>query len=164
VTEGVRGARARRGLTYARNLARRPRSILPDGILHVTARGVAGSPIFLDEKDRRRFDALLAETIERHRRRCHVYCQMGTHYHVVIETLRDRLSAGMHHLNGCYAAWFNRRHRRRGHLFENRYRAWVVLDDEHLEHTLEYVLDNPVRAGLCPTRDDWLWSGPRPRA
>jgi REP element-mobilizing transposase RayT len=140
-------------------MPRSPRSTLPDGVFHVTARGVAGSPIFIDDTDRRCFNALLAETVERSRWACHVYCQMGTHYHFVVDTLRDRLSFGMHHLNGRYASWFNRRHTRRGHLFENRYSAWIVLDDDHLGNTLEYVLDNPVRAGLAPTRDDWPWGG-----
>ena len=140
-------------------MARRSRSTLPDGVFHVTSRGVAGSSIFLDDVDRRRFNALLAETIARFRWLCHVHCQMGTHYHFVVDTLRERLSDGMHHLNGQYASRFNRRHTRRGHLFENRYSAWVVLDDRHFENTLDYVLDNPVRAGLVPRRDDWLWSG-----
>jgi putative transposase len=140
-------------------VARRPRSTLPDGVFHVTSRGVARSLIFVDDVDRRRFNQLLGESISRHRWLCHVYCQMGTHYHFVVDTLRERLSAGMHHLNGQYAAWFNARHGRRGHLFENRYSSWIVLDDEHFEKTLEYVLDNPVRAGLCRVRDDWPWSG-----
>jgi REP element-mobilizing transposase RayT len=146
-------------------MPRRPRSVLPDGVFHVTSRGVAGSTIFLDDAERARFARLLAETTARHAWLCHAYCLMGTHYHVVVETLRERLSAGMHRLNGQYAAWFNRRHRRRGHLFENRYSAWVVLDDEHFGATLSYLLDNPRRAGLCHEAGDWRWAAlgpPRP--
>jgi putative transposase len=140
-------------------MPRRARSTLPDGVFHVTGRGVAGSPIFLDDVDRRRFSALLAETIPRCRWLCYAYCLLGTHYHVVVDTLCVRLSDGMHRLNGQYAAWFNRRHQRRGHLFENRYSAWIVLDEEHFEATLAYVLDNPRRAGLCHDQGDWPWSG-----
>jgi putative transposase len=64
----------------------------------------------------------------------------------------------MHRLNGLYAQRFNRRHTRKGHLYEERFSAWIVLDEEHLENTIEYVLENPVRAGLCARAEDWLWS------
>jgi putative transposase len=140
-------------------MPRRPRNVLPDGVFHVTGRGVAGCHIFLDDVDRGRFVAEFAAAIRHAGWLCHAYCLLGTHYHLVLDTLCERLSQGMHRLNGNYAAWFNRRHTRRGHLFENRYSSWVVLDDEHLDATLAYVLDNPVRAGLCVKREDWPWSG-----
>ena len=63
----------------------------------------------------------------------------------------------MRRLNGTYARRFNARHERRGHLFEGRFSAWVVRDEEHLEATLRYVLDNPRRAGLCEDGNDWPW-------
>lgn len=56
--------------------------------------------IFRDDHDRRRFLALLAHVVERHSWRCHAFCLMGTHYHLVIEATRADLSAGMHLLNG----------------------------------------------------------------
>jgi hypothetical protein len=57
--------------------------------------------------------------------------------------------------------YFNGRYDRRGHLFENRYSSWVVQDEEHLGKTVEYVLNNPVNAGLCTEAGEWLWSWPR---
>src|SRR5215204_2897428 len=88
-------------------------------------------------------------------------CLMGTHYHLVVETTSKRLSHGMQYLNGEYAQRFNRRHHRDGHVFGARFAAWVVRDDEHYGCTLEYVLTNPVRAGLVEDWTDWPWSGAR---
>lgn len=131
----------------------------PEGIYHVTARGAAGLPIFLNDVDRLDFLSLLKAIAAACGWRCHVYCLMTTHYHVVIEASLEHLSLGMHQLNGRYAMRFNRRHDRRGHLFESRFSAWVIRDDEHLEATCRYVLDNPSRAGLV-TAEPWHWAWP----
>ena len=135
------------------------RSHLPDGIYQVTARGVARAPIFRDDVDRVVFLRLLGDCVSRYGWRCHVYCLMGNHYHLVLETLRTRLSDGVQRLNGVYAQRFNRRHDRSGHLFSDRFAVRVVDDEERFRNTCEYVLQNPVRARLCTTADDWPWSG-----
>ncbi len=100
-------------------MPRIPRSQLPEyGFFHVTARGVGGIFIFLDDWDREAFRVLLAQVVEMFVWRLHAWCLMGTHYHLLVEGPRDQVSAGMHRLNGLYAQSFNRRHGRRGHLFE----------------------------------------------
>jgi len=141
---------------------RQPRNELPDGFFHVVSRGVAGCLVFLDDADRRLFLRLLAAVERRVRWVCHTFCLMGTHYHLVLEADVPRLGKGMHWLNGAYAQRFNRRYDRRGHLFENRYSAFVIRDEEHLRAACRYVLANPVRAGLCETPDAWPWSGVLP--
>jgi putative transposase len=137
------------------------RGDLPDGIYHVTARGVDGTAVFRDDDDRRTFLRILAETARGHRWRCHAFCLMGTHYHVLVETTRERLSAGFQRLNGLYAQLFNRRHARTGHLFGDRFAARVIEDESHLAAASAYIRANPVRAGLCATPDDWPWSAAR---
>jgi REP element-mobilizing transposase RayT len=137
------------------------RSDLPDGIFQVTTRGVFRRLVYLDDDDRRFFLALLALVIERYRWECHAFCLMGTHYHLVVETTTERLSAGMQYLNGTYAQRFNRRHDRDGHVFGARFASWVIRDEDHYERTIEYVLTNPVRAGLVADWTDWPWSGAR---
>jgi putative transposase len=140
-------------------LARRPRSDLPDGTYHVAVRGVAESSIFRDDFDRAAFCRLLTQALARFEWRCDAYCLMTTHFHLVIVTSRSSLSKGMHWLSGLYAQRYNNRHGRRGHLFENRFSAYVVRDEEHWQDTCRYVFDNPVKAGLCEKAADWPWSG-----
>jgi putative transposase len=140
-------------------MPRFPRSQLEDGYFHVTARGAGDARIFVVDLDRLDFLALLERT-ERHRGWCvHAHCLMGTHYHLVVETTRERLSAGMQRLNGVYALRFNRRHGRKGHLFAERFSSYVIRDEQHLAAAIEYVLQNPVRTGLCDQAADWQWSG-----
>jgi REP element-mobilizing transposase RayT len=135
-----------------------PRNLLPDGYFHVTSRGNRGAHIFLDDVDRLDFLDLLRSTAALYEWRAHTHCLMGTHYHLIAEASRERLSAGMQRLNGVHARRFNRRHGLRGHLFEARFGSYVVRDDRHLAAAVEYVLQNPVRAGLCAEADDWQWS------
>jgi putative transposase len=114
--------------------------------------------LFVDDLDRLDFLQLLRSTVDVYGWRCHAQCLMGTHYHLVLESTREQLSDGMRRLNGCYARRFNRRHGRRGHLFEERFSAFVLRDEPHLAAAVEYVLQNPVRAGLCGQAIDWPWS------
>jgi REP element-mobilizing transposase RayT len=80
---------------------------------------------------------------------------MTNHYHLIVETAQQELSFGMRVVNGRYAQLFNRRHDRDGHLFKGRYSVFVIERDSHLEASCRYVLENPVRAGLCESPSDW---------
>jgi hypothetical protein len=68
------------------------------------------------------------------------------------------LSAGMHHLNGSYAGFFNARHRRAGHLFQGRFKAILVEEEAHWLELSRYIHLNPVRAKLVDRPEDWSWS------
>jgi putative transposase len=131
---------------------------LGDGIYHVISRGNRREPIFVDDGDRRFFLALLERIGLEHRWTVHSYCLLYTHYHIVLETTRSSLSAGMRRLNGTYAQGFNARHRFVGHLFQGRFYSGLIQVDEHLLEVVRYVALNPVRAGLCREASDWPWS------
>jgi putative transposase len=139
-------------------MARLRRSELLDGHFHLTAFGAGGVHIFLADLDRLDFLRALDIVSSRFTWRLLAYCLMGTHYHLLVETKAADLAPGMRWLNGVYARGFNKRHQRRGHLFGARYDSYVVRDDVHLEAATRYVLENPVRAGLCPKAEDWPWS------
>ena len=141
-------------------MGRRPRSALPaSGIFHVVSRGVGGISIYADDTDRRRFSMLVRRIGSAFDWRCHAYCLMTTHYHLVIEAELTSLSLGMARLNSMYARAFNNRHKRFGHLFSARFTSYVIESEEHYERTVRYVLENPVRAGICDDASGWPWSG-----
>ena len=140
-------------------MPRVPRRELPDGIYHVTSRGVARSAIARDVLDYSALRAQVRDVIRRFAWKLFAYCLMPNHYHLIVEAERELLSAGMHRLNFLHAQRFNRRYNRDGHLFQNRYGALVIESPEHLVTAIVYVLDNPVRAGLCERAADWRWSG-----
>jgi len=89
---------------------------------------------------------------------------MTNHYHLTVTTPEPNLGAGMGRLNQLYAQWFNRRHDRVGHLFQERYWCDVLGNEAHLFRTVRYIGQNPVRAGLCSRAEDWRWSSARAAA
>jgi putative transposase len=149
-------------------MPRRPRRDLPDGTYHVTARAVSGLSLFHDDEDCRAFLWLLGLVTADFQLTCRAYCLMGTHYHLVLHCRRASMSAAMRTLNGRYAQRFNERQGRSGHVFAQRYSAYVIRDEVHFEEVLAYIAANPVKAGMCMSVGDWPWTwtgdGSTPRA
>lgn len=129
---------------------------LPDGYFHVVTRAVAGQEIYLDDHDRRFFRSRLAFVVTRFDWSVLALCLMSTHYHLVLGATRANLSAGMKRLNGVYALAFNNRHGRHGHVFSERFGAKHIESEEYLRAVCEYVVWNPVRAGLCEHPAVWI--------
>jgi putative transposase len=137
------------------------RSLLPDGFFHVTTRGIDGTEIYRDDDDRLRFLAEFATVASTHGWDCHALCLMTNHYHVVVAARVAALSAGMQRLNGEYAASFNQKYGREGHLFGGRFASRVIDSERYLERACRYLVNNPVRAGMCEHAADWRWSACR---
>jgi REP element-mobilizing transposase RayT len=131
---------------------------LAGALYHVTSRGDRREDIFHDNSDREDWLSLLEQVCERFNWRCHAYCQMTNHYHVVVETPDANLSHGMRQLNGVYTQRFNRRHGLVGHLFQGRFKGILVERETHLLELARYVVLNPVRAGMVADAAEWHWS------
>jgi hypothetical protein len=86
---------------------------------------------------------------------------MGSHFHLIVYTVRPTLSAGMRRLCAAYAQWFNWRYNRHGHLFAGRFMSQHLTDDAHLLEAHRYIALNPVRAGHCADPADWRWGSYR---
>ncbi len=137
----------------------RPLRVQFEGALyHVTTRGNWKRPIYLDDRDREVFLALLAQVVEQYGWICHAYCLMDNHYHLLVQTPEANLAEGMRALNGRYARAVLVRHGRGGHLFGRRYHAVLIERHEHLLEVARYVVLNRVRARLCADVHDWPWS------
>lgn len=129
----------------------------PFALYHVASRGNWGMDIFKDNQDRESFLEILSKVIERYNWICHGYCLMDNHYHLLIETPDSNLSDGMKQLGGVYARKSNRRYSRRGHLFQGRYRAILVQEDEHFLELIRYLAFNPVKVGMVRYPGEWNW-------
>lgn len=146
----------RRGLLIG--MARKPREDVEGAIQHVFARGVVRRPIFNDEQDRRTYLSLLGVVVCVTGWRCLSFCLMENHVHLLVETPKANLGAGMQRLHGDYARFFNKRHGASGHVFQGRYGAVRVTTNEQLLVTAAYIAHNPVEAGLCDRPEQWPWS------
>ena len=117
----------------------------PGAWYHLTARGNERRAIFRSDRDRERFLDLLGECRVRFGLRIHAYVLMTNHYHLIVETAKGQLSRALHWLNVSYTVWFNRRHRRSGHLFQGRFKGILLEVEEHGAALSRYVHLNPVR-------------------
>ncbi len=141
-------------------MARQPRSTLPaSGVFHLCSRGVERRAIYLDDADRLFFLALYRHARARHRWDVLAYCLMTNHFHLVVNAPLESIQRGMQLLKARYGQAFNHRYARTGHLFQGRFYSGCVEADA-VEKVCDYVLDNPIRAGICNTRDEWPWPGP----
>jgi putative transposase len=145
-------------------MARPLRIEYPGAIYHVTSRGNEKRPIFRDDEDRYTFLDTQEAVNKRYHWICHAYCLMDNHYHLLVETPEGNLSLGMRQLNGVYTQYFNKRHKRTGHLFQGRYKAILIQKESHLLEVCRYVVLNPVRAGLVERPEGWKWSSYRATA
>ena len=115
---------------------------------HVMNHGVADTPIFTDAADREHFLDLLGEISCTYGIEVHVQCLMGNHFHLQIRSTLGRISDAMRDLTGQYARWFNRRHGRRGALFQGRFQSVIINDDDQLVTTWIYIHRNPAGIGV----------------
>jgi len=125
------------------------------------SRGNNRGDIYLSDQDRRMFLAYLGETVRRFSWVIHEFVLMTNHFHIVIETPEPTLSRGMHWLNQSYAQWFNRRHDRVGHLFQGRFKGFLIEKESYLLEVLRYVVLNPVRAHMVERPEEYEWSSYR---
>ena len=130
-------------------------------LYHVTSRGDRRENIYLDDVDREAWLEVFAQVCDRFNWRCHAWCLMDNHYHLVVETIEGNLSRGMRQLNGVYTQKSNRRHGHSGHLFQGRYKAILIDRDSYLLEVSRYVVLNPVRAGMVGAAGDYRWSSYR---
>ena len=142
-------------------MARPLRIEFPDALYHVTSRGNDRRMIFADDCDRIAFLSFLALTVRRFRWSVPAWVLMSNHFHLVIQTPQPNLSRGMHWLNSRYAGWFNRRHKRSGHLLEGRFKAFLIEEETYFAEVLRYVVLNPVRAKIVKRPENYIWSSYR---
>ncbi|MBU1568359.1 MAG: transposase [Proteobacteria bacterium] len=142
-------------------MARPLRLQYPGACYHVTSRGNEKKPIFRNQKDREKFLAYLESAVVRYGAIIHVWCLMGNHYHLFLETPTGNLSQIMRHINGAYTTYFNVKWKRTGHLFQGRYKAILVEADHYAAELSRYIHLNPVRAGIIDTPEGYLWSSYR---
>jgi REP element-mobilizing transposase RayT len=131
----------------------------PELLYHVGSRGVDRQPIFgVVHWDREMFLSLLDGVVAKFGWRCHAYCLMGNHFHLVVDTPKANLAPGMQYLKGRYAQWFNRWRGREGTLFERRYWYRIASSEAYVLELSRYVVLNPVRIGWGRSPEDWAWS------
>jgi putative transposase len=126
---------------------------------HVLNRGNARSRVFHKDDDYRAFLELIAEASLRHPMRILAYCLMPSHFHLALWPHADGdVSRWMHWLLTTHVARYLRHYQSSGHVWQGRFKAFPVEEDEHLLVVLRYIERNPLRAGLVERAEAWPWS------
>ena len=143
-------------------MPRQARLDAPGTLHHVMIRGIEGANIFWEDKDREHFLSRVGEIGTATGTRILAWALMDNHAHVLLFSGSSGLPRFMRRLLTGYAVWFNRKHQRLGHLFQNRYKSIVCEEDQYLLELVRYIHLNPLRSGVVRSLEEldrYPWSG-----
>jgi len=143
-------------------MPRHARLDIPGLLQHVIVRGIERRKIFLDDEDREAFVNRLAKLLEVTKAQLFAWALIPNHFHLLLRPTETTLASFMRRLLTGYAVMFNLRHRRSGHLFQNRYKSIVCEDEAYLLALNRYIHLNPLCARLVKTLDEldgYPWCG-----
>jgi len=139
-------------------MSRRARVLSCTNVYHVMFRGVNKRQIFFDDEDHQ----YLIDTINRYKiisgYEVYAFCLMDNHFHLLIKIGQEPLGIVFRRIGDAYVFWYNKKYDRCGHLFQNRYRSEPVEDEQYLLHVWRYILQNPIKAGICKLPQEYKWS------
>ena len=145
-------------------MGRLARVVAVDVPHHLTQRGNDRRFILDCDADRATYLSLLRENIELYGVSVMGYCLMSNHVHlIVVPSTADGPAQALKQTHGRYASYWNTVHRASGHVWQGRFKSFPIQEDDHLLTVLRYVERNPVRAGLCGSVEEWLWSSAHSR-
>jgi REP element-mobilizing transposase RayT len=145
-------------------MPRGPRIDFPGAIHHVYARGIERRDIFFDDSDRNSFLGRVGLNLSKCGMSCSAWALMPNHFHLLLHSDEGRLTTFMQCLLTGYSKYFNERHGRVGHLFQNRYMSPVVDKAKYFRDVARYIHLNPLRSGFVPTTvelEEYPWTGHR---
>ena len=126
-------------------MPRKARLDVPGALHHIIVRGINKTPIFGDDQDKTRFLERLSENITKGTCTVYAWVLMTNHLHLLFKSGKEGISAVMRKQLTWYAQYYNRRHTRTGHLFENRYKSILCDEDTYLLALIRYIHLNPIR-------------------
>jgi REP element-mobilizing transposase RayT len=138
-------------------MPRKARIDAPGALHHIICRGIENTKIFRDDTDRDSFVERLGRVISETHTPCYAWALIPNHFHLLLKTDNVPIATVMRRLLTGYAVTFNRRHRRIGHLFQNRYKSILCQEDSYLLELVRYIHLNPLRAKLVTSMRQLDW-------
>lgn len=115
---------------------------------HVINRGVNRCIVFNTAVDKEMFLQIINKSATIHKVVLHDYCVMDNHYHLLIETYKENISIFMRIINANYAKYYNKKYKRSGHLWQDRYKFRFIISEEYLYTLIRYIEYNPIEANI----------------
>lgn len=145
-------------------MPRGPRIDFPGAMHHVYARGIEKRSIFLSDADRILFLEKVGSNMGKWKMRCYAWALMPNHFHLLLCSDAGLLPSFMRCLLTGYSKYFNEKHNRVGHFFQNRYKSPIIGKPGYFREAVRYIHLNPLRSGIVRSIDeleDYLWTGHR---
>ena len=143
-------------------MPRQARLDAPGVLHHVMGRGIEGTKVFRNQGDRNDFLERMGGLCDAGAWVVYAWALMPNHFHLLVRSAKESLPFGMRRLLTGYVVNFNRRHKRLGHLFQNRYKSIICEDDPYLLELTRYIHLNPLRAGIVESLEElssYPWTG-----
>jgi len=129
-------------------MPRKARIDAPGALHHIIIRGIENRKIFEDNKDRNQFIKRLGDILAEAETPIYAWALLSNHVHLLLKTGLTPIATIMRRLLTGYAVYFNRRYRRHGHLFQNRYKSILCQEESYFLELVRYIHLNPLRAKL----------------
>lgn len=142
-------------------MPRAARLILENACYHIITRGNEKHTVFKDHHDFEEYMELVSRYKYRYCSKVYGWCLMNNHVHMVVES--KNLSKFMHGISMSYAKYFRYKYKGTGHLWQDRYKSFILQKDEYLINCVSYVEYNPVRANIVSRPEEYLWSSYKSR-
>jgi putative transposase len=135
-------------------MPRQARLDVPGALHHVMGRGIEGRALFSGREDREDFLDRVQKLVEKESLVVYAWALMPNHFHLLVRTTKVPLSHVMRKLMSGYAGYFNRKHRRVGHVFSNRFKSILCEEESYFLELVRYIHLNPVRAGIIKSMEE----------
>ena len=142
-------------------MGRAKRVCFPGMVYHVYNRGNNRQAIFLEPDDQRHFLSCLYHYKKKYEFQLFAFCLMTNHVHLLIRVGNRSVSKIMQSVAVGYSRWFNYKYKTSGHVWQGRFGSSVVGDDEYLLTAMQYIEQNPIRAGIVKDAGEYLYSSYR---
>lgn len=139
-------------------MPRKAREKSSSGIYHIMVRGINRQDLFEDDEDRQRFIETLELYKEKSGFRIYGYCMMSNHIHIILKEEKEPISLIMKRISSSYVYYYNLKHGRCGHLFQERFKSEVVENDSYFLTVLRYIHQNPIKANMVKKLKEYKWS------
>ena len=140
-------------------MPRFPRNYLKTSFFHVMSQGINKNFIFEDSIDIKFYIKNMYEIKDKYNVKIIAYCIMNNHVHMLLETAGvENLSKYMHCLNTRFGQYYNKKYKRVGYVFRDRYKAEGIYSEKQLYNCIKYIYDNPVKAEICKKPEEYEFS------
>jgi len=124
-------------------------------IFHIMCKSISEVNLFRDDEDKKKYLSLVKKYKKLHNIKIYGYCLMDNHSHIVVDANGADISKVMHGINFSYAMYFNKKYKREGHLFKDRFKSTIVHNERYMKILSLYIHNNPTDIGEykdCPEK------------